>query len=285
MSHDGVGAEATIVGDARQGMAEGKIGEIRANAVGPSGGDVRNGEERTDASRSSGATGGGRRIFPRGNDTLVETLRSADSNRLRVLGISEEQRQKVLHASAWASGVSFSVIENAEERIADMFSPFLAFSMKFWVKILICVPLIVLLGGLGAVVTTPAIKGWYSTLEKPPGVPPNAVFGPVWTALYSMMGISLALIWHRVEPGAQKKRALGLFLGQLILNLAWSPVFFGLHWMGVALIIIAALLLLLPYSIIKIRSADKLAGRLLIPYTIWVGYATYLNAGYWWLNR
>jgi tryptophan-rich sensory protein len=157
--------------------------------------------------------------------------------------------------------------------------------MKLWVKILTCMLSIVLLGGLGAVVTTPAIPGWYSALEKPPGVPPNTVFGPVWTALYSMMGISLALIWHRVEPGLQKKQAFGLFLAQLILNLAWSPVFFGHHWMGVALIIIKSLLLQQPCAINNIRSADKLAGRLLIPYAIWVGYATYLNAGYWWLNR
>ena len=92
MSHDGIGREATIVRDARQGMAQGKIGKIGADAEETSGGDVRNGEEQSDASRSGGATGGGRRILPRGNDTLVETLRSADSNRLRVLGISEEQR-------------------------------------------------------------------------------------------------------------------------------------------------------------------------------------------------
>ena len=97
MSYDGIGREATIVRDARQGMAQGKIGKIGADAVEPSGGDVRNGEERTDASHSGGATGGGRRILPRGNDTLVETLRSADSNRLRVLGISEEQRTNLHH--------------------------------------------------------------------------------------------------------------------------------------------------------------------------------------------
>ena len=97
MSHDGVGAEATIVRDSREGVAEGQVEEIRANAVGSSGGDVQDGEERTDASRSGGATGGGRRILPRGNDTLVETLRSADSNRLRVLGISEEQRTNLHH--------------------------------------------------------------------------------------------------------------------------------------------------------------------------------------------
>jgi len=98
MSHDGIGAEETIVRDARQGMAQGKIGKIGADAEETSGGDVRDGEERTDASHSGGATGGGRRILPRGNDTLVETLRSADSNRLRVLGISEEQRiERCLH--------------------------------------------------------------------------------------------------------------------------------------------------------------------------------------------
>ena len=97
MSHDGVGAEATIVRDSREGVAEGQFEEIRANAVGSSGGDVQDGEERTDASRSGGATGGGRRILPRGNDILVETLRPADSNRLRVLGISEEQRIEHCH--------------------------------------------------------------------------------------------------------------------------------------------------------------------------------------------
>ena len=91
MSHDGVGSKATTDRDSVEGMAQGPIGEIRANAVEPSGGDVRDGEEQSFASRSGGAIGGGRRILPRGNDTLVETLRTADSNRLRVLGISEEQ--------------------------------------------------------------------------------------------------------------------------------------------------------------------------------------------------
>jgi len=157
--------------------------------------------------------------------------------------------------------------------------------MKFWLKLLICVLVINFLGGLGAIVTTPNIKGWYETLQQPPGVPPNAVFGPVWTALYAMMGISLALIWHRVPGGKEKKKVLTLYFTQLVLNLIWSPVFFGWHRLGAALVIIVMLLALLLYAIFQIRSADKLAGRLLIPYAIWVGYATYLNAGYWWLNR
>ena len=100
-----------------------------------------------------------------------------------------------------------------------------------------------------------------------------------------MMGISLALIWHRVPAGNEKRRALGLYFTQFVLNLAWSPVFFGWHRIGIALVIIAALLVLIPYAIVQIRRADKLASMLLIPYAIWVGYATYLNAGYWLLNR
>ncbi len=157
--------------------------------------------------------------------------------------------------------------------------------MKLWLKVLICVVAINVLGGLGAIVTTPAIKGWYQTLEKPPGVPPNSVFGPVWVTLYCMIGLSLALLWDRVPAGPEKRSALIWFVIQMVLNLIWSPVYFGAHWMGVALIIIASLLVILPFVIIKIRSLDKTAGRLLIPYAIWVGYATYLNAGYWWLNR
>ena len=97
MSYDGIGTEATIDRDSVESMAQGPIGEIGADAEETSGGDVRNGEEQSNASRSGGATGGGRRILPRGNDILVETLRPADSNRLRVLGISEEQRIERCH--------------------------------------------------------------------------------------------------------------------------------------------------------------------------------------------
>ena len=156
--------------------------------------------------------------------------------------------------------------------------------MKLWLKIFLCVVVINILGGLGAIVTTPAIKDWYQTLQKPPGVPPNSVFGPVWGILYTMIGVSFAILWHRVPAGPEKRSGLIWFTIQMVLNLVWSPVFFGAHWMGIALIIIASLLAILPIVIIKVRSLDKTAGRLLIPYGIWVGYATYLNAGYWWLN-
>ena len=157
--------------------------------------------------------------------------------------------------------------------------------MKLWLKILICVLSVNLLGGLGAILTSGQIDGWYRTLEKPPGVPPNWVFGPVWTTLYALIGISLALFWHIAPSGREKRTAFGWWLAQMILNLAWTPVFFGAHWLGIALVVIVLLLVGIVVTIIRFRSLHRLSGRLLIPYAIWVGYATYLNAGYWFLNR
>ncbi len=157
--------------------------------------------------------------------------------------------------------------------------------MKLWLKILLCVFAINLLGGLGAFITVDQIDGWYKMLEKPRGVPPNWLFGPVWTTIYSLIGVSLALIWHLAASGKAKKAALTWFAIQMILNFAWTPLFFGAHQLGWALVVIIAMLLTILITLIQFRSLYRLAGRLLIPYSIWVGYATYLNAGYWLLNR
>ncbi|MEM7603019.1 MAG: TspO/MBR family protein [Verrucomicrobiota bacterium] len=156
--------------------------------------------------------------------------------------------------------------------------------MKLWFKILICVVLINVLGAAGAIFTSGSLKDWYASLEKPPGVPPNWVFGPVWTVLYAMIGVSLALFWHLVTAGPAKRRALIWFFGQMVLNLAWTPLFFGAHLLGVALVVIIALLIGIVVTLVLFRKQHKLAGRLLIPYAIWVSYATYLNAGYFVLN-
>lgn len=156
--------------------------------------------------------------------------------------------------------------------------------MKLWVKILICVVLMNLIGGAGAYFTSSEIPGWYANLSKPAGVPPNWVFGPVWTVLYVMIGIAGALFWHRVPIGEAKVKAGRFFFGQLILNFLWSPVFFGMHQIGWALIIILALLASILITISLFRSLDKLAAGLLVPYVCWVSYASYLNAGYWLLN-
>ncbi len=157
--------------------------------------------------------------------------------------------------------------------------------MKLWLKILICVVVMNLLGGAGAIVTSGSLKDWYAGLAKPPGVPPNWIFGPVWTLLYAMVGISFALLWHRVPGGREKHTAMIVFVIQLILNLSWTPIFFGAHWLGEALVVIVALWIGILLTIQKLKPLDRTAAMLLVPYLAWVSYATYLNAGYYLLNR
>ncbi|MGI9241216.1 MAG: TspO/MBR family protein [Verrucomicrobiales bacterium] len=157
--------------------------------------------------------------------------------------------------------------------------------MPFWSKLILSVITIEILGGLGAAVTASQITEWYAGLTKPPGTPPNWLFGPVWTSLYAMVGGAFALVWHRAKAGPRKRTAMLWFGAQLVLNLAWTPVFFGLHRLFLALVIIVALWCAITITIAQFRKLQPLAAALMIPYLLWVSYATYLNAGYWLLNR
>lgn len=157
--------------------------------------------------------------------------------------------------------------------------------MPFWVKVLICVLVIPALGAVGGIVTSSNIAGWYEGLQKPAGTPPNWVFGPVWTLLYVLIGISLALIWDRAPSGPTKNQALVIFAVQMVLNLVWTPVFFGAHLVLAALVIIALLWFAILMTILAFRKLNRTAAWLLVPYLIWVSYASYLNAGILWLNR
>lgn len=121
---------------------------------------------------------------------------------------------------------------------------------------------------------------WYQNLKKPPGTPPSWVFGPVWTALYLMMGWAAGRLVVRRDWIATV-----CFIGQLILNLAWTPVFFGAHQIGAALAIIAALWLVLLATIALAAKVDRPAALLLLPYLAWISYASYLNGSFFWLNR
>jgi tryptophan-rich sensory protein len=123
---------------------------------------------------------------------------------------------------------------------------------------------------------------WYEALRKPPGNPPNWVFGPVWTALYVAIAVAAWRVW-RAQPGASP--AIVLWAAQLVLNAAWSWLFFGLERPGLALLDITALLALLVATTAAFLAVDRTAGLLFAPYVAWVGYATYLNAAIWWLNR
>ena len=137
---------------------------------------------------------------------------------------------------------------------------------------------------LGAWSTMGPVATWYPTLRKPSWNPPAWVFGPVWTALYLSMAIAAWIVWRRA--GFRKASgALGIFALQLALNAAWSPLFFGLRSPLAGLVDIAALWLAIGATIIAFFRISLVAGALLVPYWIWVTFATALNAAIWTLNR
>lgn len=133
-----------------------------------------------------------------------------------------------------------------------------------------------LAGMIGSVFTFSAISGWYATLARPALNPPAWVFGPVWTALYALMGISLWLAWNR--------RNARIFSVQLALNVLWSILFFGLHSPGIALLDIIALWLAIVWTIAAFSRTSRSAAYLLVPYLLWVSFAAYLNYAIWALN-
>jgi benzodiazapine receptor len=155
--------------------------------------------------------------------------------------------------------------------------------MKNIIQAAMAIVICELAGLLGAVFTTPAIPGWYAGLKKPALNPPSWLFGPVWTMLYALMGVSLYLVWRkREQPGA--KLALVVFFLQLALNSAWSMIFFGLKNPGLAFIGIIALWLAIAGAILFFYPLDRRAAWLLLPYLAWVSFAAYLNFSIWRLN-
>lgn len=141
-----------------------------------------------------------------------------------------------------------------------------------------------LAGFVGSIFTTPSIQGWYAHIAKPALNPPSWIFGPVWTTLFVLMGISAFLVWKK---GIEKRRvrvALGLFLIQLILNSLWSIIFFGLHNPGWAFVEIIALWIAILATIIAFARVSRPAAWLLVPYIMWVSFASYLNYQIYALN-
>ena len=137
---------------------------------------------------------------------------------------------------------------------------------------------------VGGWFTDSSVKTWYPGLLKPAGTPPSWVFGPVWSVLYMLMATAAWLVWQ--ERRAHDVRLpLGLFFGQLILNAAWSLIFFRLQRPGVALVEILILLLAIVLTATSFSAYSRQAFWLMMPYLGWVGYATYLNLGLWRLNR
>jgi translocator protein len=139
--------------------------------------------------------------------------------------------------------------------------------------------------GIGSLFTFKAIPTWYRGLKKPPYTPPNWAFGPVWTTLYILMGISVFLTWQKGFSTNEATLAFTLFWIQLLFNVLWSIIFFGMKSKGVGVITIIVLWLLILATIIASFRVSVWAGALLIPYIIWVSIASYLNIGVWLLNK
>ena len=121
---------------------------------------------------------------------------------------------------------------------------------------------------------------WYLSLTPPPATPPGWVFAPAWAVLYVLMGVAAWRAWCRSErPGPTR-----LWGWQLLVNALWTPAFFGLHSPTLGLVVILPLLALVLLTIRSFRQVDRPAALLMAPYALWLVFATYLNAGFWWLN-
>src|SRR3989344_6471988 len=150
--------------------------------------------------------------------------------------------------------------------------------MKNLLKLVVSVIGCELVGFLGTPFTISSIPTWYATLNKPFFAPPNWIFGPVWTLLYFLMGVSFYLIWKQDFKKKKVKTAGLFFLAQLTLNFIWSPIFFGLQAPLLGLIVIVAMWVLIVMTMKKFYPLSKLAYYLLVPYLLWVSFATILNA-------
>lgn len=140
---------------------------------------------------------------------------------------------------------------------------------------------LVMLAALTGIATPPG--EWYAGLTKPPFTPPNLAFPVAWTLLYLLMALAAwratlaaapAMRWHTLWP----------FVAQLAANALWSPLFFGLHWMGAALAVLLLLWGLILLTLRRFAEVSRPAAWLLAPYLAWVSFAAYLNAATWWLN-
>lgn len=149
--------------------------------------------------------------------------------------------------------------------------------MSFARWALVCVPGIVLLGFLsGRSVASGNDNAWYQALVKPGLTPPGWVFPVAWTTLYIMLGLALAIILN--ARGARGRvLAVGLFAAQFALNLLWTPLFFGAHKVGPALLVIVVMLLLSIATTFAFARIRKTAAWLMLPYLVWLSFAGVLN--------
>jgi translocator protein len=157
-------------------------------------------------------------------------------------------------------------------------------SLSNYLKLIISISIPLSVGFIGSLFTIPFIKTWYVALNKPSFNPPNWIFGPVWTTLFILMGIALYLVWSSEKKPALIKSGLWIFGIQLIFNVLWSLVFFTLHSPFWALINILVLWGLILATILQFSKINKTASFLLLPYILWVSFASFLNFTIFLLN-
>lgn len=148
-------------------------------------------------------------------------------------------------------------------------------------RLLILAAFVVVVLGGGLLMGASNLPGpWYEALRKPWFNPPNWLFGPAWTTLYILIAIAGWRTYERKPRG----NAMQLWWAQMVLNFAWSPAFFTMHSIGLALVVVAAMLLAILGFIALTWNRDRPSALLFVPYAAWVSFATALNAAIWWLN-
>jgi translocator protein len=152
--------------------------------------------------------------------------------------------------------------------------------MRQWLVLAALVALCLCVGALGGFATASSVADWYPTLNKPSWTPPSWLFAPVWTVLYVMMGVAAWLVWR----AGNARPALFLFGVQLLLNLAWSFLFFGLRSPLAGLVCIVLLWAAIATTILAFWTKQRLAAVLMVPYLAWVSFASALNAAIFALN-
>jgi benzodiazapine receptor len=156
--------------------------------------------------------------------------------------------------------------------------------LNIW-KLIISIAICELTGIISSILSNTMMNPWFNNLVKPSWNPPATVFGPVWGVLYVLMGVSLWLVWKSTKPANEKEIAVTFFILQLFLNFWWSLLFFKFHLPALALVDILLLLILIVITMLHFFRISKIATYILVPYVLWVAFATVLNYSIWTLNK
>jgi len=156
--------------------------------------------------------------------------------------------------------------------------------MNKWLRLFFAILFCQGAGVVGSFFTVSAIDGWYKFLIKPVFSPPNWIFGPVWLTLYTLMGLALFIVWQKRLDSKNVRFAFWFFIIHLVFNALWSVVFFGFQDIRFAFVVILILWMMIAVLMLKFYKINRVSAYLLMPYFLWVSFATILNYSIWQLN-